>query len=256
VNKTTLLQMITSLSPKKSNGTILIVDDDVNTLEHYVKLVTNALPGYSVVSAQGGAIALEQINTNKPDLVMLDLLMPEVDGFTVLSHLRRSPMTASIPVIVLSGQVLSYEDVQKLNHPRVIYQTKGILTTVELSDELNKIINKTDSLPQHTSILVRSALAYLQENYNRVISLNEITEAIGASKSYLSRIFHAEMGVSLWEYLKRYRLQKAVDLLVRTDDSITDVAAMVGFDDIGYFSRVFHKAMGLSPRQYRQKSRG
>jgi signal transduction histidine kinase/DNA-binding LacI/PurR family transcriptional regulator/AraC-like DNA-binding protein len=255
VNQTTLLQMITSLSPMKSTGSILIVDDDLNTLDYYANLITTALPGYSVLSAQGGSVALELIHTNKPDLIILDLMMPEVDGFTVLTQIRSNPATTSIPVIILSGRVLSYEDVQKLNYPRVHYQTKGILSASETSDELQKVVNNSDPLPQHTSILVRSALAYLQENYSRAISLNEITEAIGVSKSYLSRIFHAEMGLSLWEYLKRYRVQKAVDLLVRTDNNITEVSAMVGFDDIGYFARVFHKAKGCSPREYRQRTR-
>jgi YesN/AraC family two-component response regulator len=175
-------------------------------------------------------------------------------GFTVLSLLRSNPSTTSIPVIILSGRVLSYEDVQKLNHPRVIYQTKGILSDDEMTGVLQKVVHKKDSLPQHTTILVRNTLAYLHENYSRSISLNEITEAIGASKSYLSRIFHAEMGLSLWEYLKRYRVQRAVDLLVRTDHNITEVSALVGFDDIGYFARIFHKVMGCSPREYRQRS--
>jgi AraC-like DNA-binding protein len=85
--------------------------------------------------------------------------------------------------------------------------------------------------------------------------LKEIADAIGVSKSYLSRIFHSEVGISVWEYLSRYRVLKARELLALTDESITDIAARVGFEDVGYFGRVFRRWAGHSPRSFRQQSR-
>jgi YesN/AraC family two-component response regulator len=108
---------------------------------------------------------------------------------------------------------------------------------------------------QPTGTLVKQATAYIQQNYSRSFSLVELSETIGVSKSYLSRIFKMDMGISLWDYLNRLRNQKAKELLLLTDENITEIAAEVGYEDVGYFSRVFHEFTGFSPRTYRQRAR-
>jgi transcriptional regulator GlxA family with amidase domain len=67
----------------------------------------------------------------------------------------------------------------------------------------------------------------------------------------LNRIFHQELGISPWDYLNRYRIDRAKGLLQATDLPITEVAAQVGFEDSAYFSRVFHREVGQSPRFFR-----
>jgi two-component system response regulator YesN len=62
-----------------------------------------------------------------------------------------------------------------------------------------------------------------------------------------------ETGIPLWDYLNRYRIQKAKELLLTTDESITAIAANVGYEDTSYFSRVFHEIAGCAPRAYRQQ---
>jgi signal transduction histidine kinase/AraC-like DNA-binding protein len=255
VGKRTLLDVIASLQPAAPSGSILVVDDDPQALEHYRALIAETLPDYAVRTAEGGSAALGILADEIPDLVILDLMMPDVDGFAVLEHLRRSPRTCSVPVIVLSGRVLSYEDVKRLDYPRVAYQTKDVLLAEETLAELQKALSSAESLAQPTSILVKRTLAYLHQNYSRILLLKEIADAIGVSKSYLSRIFHSEVGISVWEYLSRYRVLKARELLALTDESITDIAARVGFEDVGYFGRVFRRWAGHSPRAFRQQSR-
>jgi AraC-like DNA-binding protein len=255
VSRSTLLDVITSLQPPAPSRLILVVDDDPQALEHYRSLIAGALPDYVVRTAEGGSTALAILAVERPDLVILDLMMPDVDGFAVLEGMRRDPRTSSVPVIVLSGRVLSYEDVKRLDYPRVAFQTKGILSGEETLAEVQRTLSSAEVLPQPTSILVKRTLAHLHQNYSRTLLLKEVADAVGASKSYLSRIFHNEMGVSLWEYLGRYRVLKARDLLALTDESITDIAARVGFEDVGYFGRVFRRYTGQSPRTYRQQSR-
>jgi two-component system response regulator YesN len=63
-----------------------------------------------------------------------------------------------------------------------------------------------------------------------------------------------DTGISLWDYLNRFRIQKAKELLLLTDESITAIAADVGYEDISYFSRVFREIAGCSPRAFRQQS--
>ena len=69
----------------------------------------------------------------------------------------------------------------------------------------------------------------------------------------LSRIFRQELGLSPWEYLTRYRIRQARQLLRITNDSIADIALQVGFDDKAYFTRVFHRYTGCSPSIYRKR---
>jgi AraC-like DNA-binding protein len=75
---------------------------------------------------------------------------------------------------------------------------------------------------------------------------------VGVSKDYLSDIFRQELGLSPWDYLNRYRILHAKALLNSTNDSITNIALRVGFNDPSYFGRVFHEQVGLSPRAYKK----
>lgn len=202
---------------------------------------------------QSGKEALQRLAETIPDLVLLDLMMPEIDGFAVLQRLRSHPRTAAIPVIILTGKMLSYEDVKRLDFPKVTLQTKGVLTEAESITDIQSIFSSDSALPQPTSALVKQALAYIHQNYARSINLQELASTIGVSKSYLSRIFKLEADIPLWDYLNRFRIQKAKELLLLTSDSITEIATSVGFEDAGYFTRVFRSIMGCSPRAYKQQ---
>jgi transcriptional regulator GlxA family with amidase domain len=121
---------------------------------------------------------------------------------------------------------------------------------------MNRAIFGTDSLPAHTSGLVKQAIAYLHQNYTRSISRWEIAEAVGVSEDYLSRVFNRELNISPWDYLNRYRVLRSKHLLLHTTDTIGVIARQVGFKDQAYFSRVFHKLMGESPQVFRDSGSG
>jgi two-component system response regulator YesN len=111
----------------------------------------------------------------------------------------------------------------------------------------------TQKIFGHSStLLVKQASAFIQQNYTRSFSLEELSKEIGVSKSYLSRIFKTDTGISLWDYLNRYRIQKAKELLLLTDKNITAIADDVGYEDVSYFGRVFREIAGCSPRVFRQ----
>ncbi len=251
VGKQALRHVLDLLPQAAQPGEIWIIDDDPVAIQYYQELIGESLSEFRVQPVSGGKEAINLLAEGSPDLVLLDLMMPEVDGFQVLEHLRAHPKTASIPVIVLTGKMLTYEDVRRLDVPKVLLQTKGVLTAQESVSELQRILAATSQLPQPTSQLVKQAFAYIQQNYPRAFSLTELAETIGVSKSYLSRIFKLDTGISLWDYLNRYRIQKAKELLLLTDKSITEISAQVGYEDVGYFSRIFRGVSGCTPRAYR-----
>jgi ABC-type sugar transport system substrate-binding protein/AraC-like DNA-binding protein len=106
-----------------------------------------------------------------------------------------------------------------------------------------------------SSTLVKRAVAFIQQRYGAPLSRQEIADNLGVSKDYLGRVFQEELGFSLWEYLLRYRVLRAKELLRTTDYSVAEVAARVGFQDAAYFSRLFHQRTGCSPREYRSYER-
>jgi signal transduction histidine kinase/ABC-type sugar transport system substrate-binding protein/AraC-like DNA-binding protein/ActR/RegA family two-component response regulator len=248
----TLLEAINALRPARETGPILIVDDEAEARDFYQRLVNEALPGYPVLSAENGTVALASMEETVPSLVILDLMMPEVDGFMVLEKMRSRSETRQVPVLVMSGKLLSLEDIQRLDYARVTFQSKELLSDDEAVALLRKILEPGEALPQPTSILVKAAIAYLHQNYALPVTRQEIAQAVGVSSNYLSRIFRQEVGLSAWDCLNRFRIRKARELLLNSTDTITVIATQVGFDDSAYFSRVFRKHTGQSPQSYRQ----
>ncbi len=253
VAQSTLLDMFSAVIPTSGiKMPILVVDDDPQARGLYERLLTEAFPGVPLQFASDGQVALELLATLIPSLVILDLMMPRVDGFTVLEHIRKEPRLQLIPVLVMSGKLLTEDDARRLDYARVVFHSKDMLAPDEALAALRNVLNDSERLPQPTSALVKQIIAYLHQNYASALNRQHIARFVGVSERYLSEIFKQEIGLSPWEVLNRFRIQRARELLKMTDDSITDIAAQVGFDDPSYFGRVFNQQVGLSPKQYRQ----
>jgi len=119
---------------------VLVVDDNVQAVE----LVATALEakGYRVLRAYGGAEAIEVARRARPDLVILDLMMPEVSGFEVARALRDSEQTARIPILVLTAKDLTAEDRARLNGDVSAILAKASFSTSELLTELRRALPK------------------------------------------------------------------------------------------------------------------
>jgi signal transduction histidine kinase/ABC-type sugar transport system substrate-binding protein/AraC-like DNA-binding protein len=232
-------------------GTILIVDDDPQARTYYRDILSARYPQHEVICVENGREALNWLAENTPLLIVLDLLMPEVNGFEVLEYVRSQPRSRGVPVVVISGKLLTFDDIQRLNYNRTSLLPKGLLSETETVVFLEQAKTESAPLPQPTSQLVKQCLAYLHQNYSEPLRRKGIAEAIGVSENYLSQIFRQEMTISPWDYLNRYRIQKAKALLLDSPDKVTAIAAKVGFNDSAYFSRVFHKHTGKSPQEFR-----
>ena len=97
---------------------------------------------------------------------------------------------------------------------------------------------------------------YIQRNYSRKITLNDIAQELHANSSYLSRLYKKESGMNLFDVVLQKRIEKAKEYMEDTDRKIYEISQAVGFDDTGYFSRVFKKYSGMSPREYQNRKRG
>ena len=184
--------------------------DDPEARELYRSIVADGLPGYPVRTAADGTVALSEMSQELPCLVILDLMMPEMDGFEVLNWMRGGEKTRRVPVLILSGRMLTLDDIQRLEqHALVTFQSKDILTDDETTAAVHRLLLGTDSLPPQTSALVKRTVLYLQQNYASPLSRREIADAIGVSENHLSRIFRRELGITPWDYLNRFRIKQA-----------------------------------------------
>jgi len=100
---------------ESSCQTILIVDDDPGVLDMHAQIVRAKFPQDQVLLASGGREALQLLQTGHPNLVLLDLMMPEVDGFGVLEAMQKMETARQVPVIVISAKTLTEEEMTRLN---------------------------------------------------------------------------------------------------------------------------------------------
>lgn len=231
---------------------LLIVDDNPRTLEMYVRIVQEQPAPYRALTARNGREALAVLETEHPDLILLDLAMPEMDGFGVLEAMRENETARDIPVIVLTGQVLTEHAMARLNRGVTTILEKGMFSVEDTLAHIEAALLGKQKLGGEAQRLVRRAMAYLHEHYTEAISREELARHVGMNSDYLTYCFRKELGMTPIAYLNRYRINQAKLLLAERQLSITEVGMAVGFSDSGYFSRVFRKEVGVSPEAYRR----
>lgn len=95
------------------------------------------------------------------------------------------------------------------------------------------------------------SLKYINANYYSQITLHELADTLHISEQYLSHLFHSETGITFRSYLKKYRIDKAIELMQLSELSLTQIGELVGYADYAYFSRMFRSVTGISPKYYR-----
>jgi len=119
--------------------------------------------------------------------------------------------------------------------------------------------NMTTKKAEHENQLIARARDYIQENYARDLSLDEVSRKMDLSPYYFSKLFKEETGSNFVEYVTGLRLQKAKELLLKEEYreySMKEICAEVGYGDPNYFSRIFKKNVGMTPTEYRESKRG
>jgi signal transduction histidine kinase/DNA-binding LacI/PurR family transcriptional regulator/AraC-like DNA-binding protein len=232
--------------------TVLIVDDTAHMRDLHRRIVGEALPNAQIAEAVHGRAALDYLAEHTPDLILLDLMMPELDGFGVLEALHAEPRTRAIPVLVLSARPLDDADLARLQRGVAGILAKGLFSIEETISHITAALQRQRRLSSQTRRLVHRALAFMHEHYAEALSRDLIAAHVGVNENYLSECFQAEMGLAPMTYLTRYRISRARTLLEQSDAAITAIAIAVGFNDSAYFSRVFQREVGMSPRAYRR----
>jgi signal transduction histidine kinase/DNA-binding LacI/PurR family transcriptional regulator/CheY-like chemotaxis protein len=244
-------QLAQVLAPSAKAQTILVVDDDPGTLDLHSRLVEQT--GCGVLTARNGREALALLEHSRPDLILLDLMMPEMDGFAVLDALRARESTRDIPVVILTARLLSDADLERCNRGVASILGKGLFTAQEMLQHLEAALERRSPLGGATRQLVRRAMAYIHAHYAESLNREVIADHIGISPDYLTDCFHQALGITPLSYIRRYRIRQACELLRTTDQPITQVALSVGFSDSAHFTHTFQRETGMTPKAYRRQ---
>lgn len=178
-------------------------------------------------------------------------------GIKAESYLSLANLSFKNPVFKCSnGDFVKkcFEDMRKsteLNYGKE-FRLQGLLAVFlsELIEEQGKNIT-IDS--NYKELYIKKSLQFIETNYHRKITVSEIAENIGLNKNYFSTFFRENMGVTPQEYLVKFRMNKACELISNEGLTISDISRSVGYTDPLGFSKIFKKVKGVSPRNYREK---
>jgi signal transduction histidine kinase/AraC-like DNA-binding protein len=235
-----------------SSFTFLVVDDNPNVVATHTWLLQSQLPTSRVLQANNGRQALDVMKRTHPDLVLLDLMMPELNGFEVLTGMQQDPDLCDIPVVVLTAKSLTDEAVSRLTKGVTAVLGKGLFSAEETLSRVEAALRVDRGSPRETREIVRQAMVYLHEHYAEPLTRQDVADHVNLSARHLDRCFCEQTGITPMTYLNRFRLRQARRLLQNSALNIGDIALAVGFADSAYFSRVFRKDTGMSPTDYRR----
>jgi DNA-binding response OmpR family regulator len=258
---------------------ILIVDDSafeqrllvdlLSEMPYKVSVAFNGLQGYNLALA------------NHPDLILLDVRMPDMDGYTACRLLKANPATQDIPVIFLTGADADEERIMGLSIGGVDYVSKpfspgelaariqvhlnlaqrfhGAAQAAGAASGTNAAADADDGTapgsPLGTdpdAVTVAAAKRLIADNLASLPGLAEIARSVGTYREKLSQVFREQTGMTVFSYIREARIRRGEELLRDTDIDVQDIALLIGFNNAGNFATAFRERLGVTPTAYRQ----
>lgn len=253
---------------------LIVEDEDIIRKGLVYAIPWNDMECVVVGEAANGVEGVAQIENLHPDIVMVDINMPVKDGLEMLQETAPSHYFSAI---VLSGYS-SFDYAKTAMHLGVTeYLLKPIdrdelRTAVENAKRQQKMRHAWEDLQQgqnkllHTQLLnepiddetdqvVGEMLNFISNNFSKKITMQDVVRHLNYSEAFLNRRFKKVIGMTFTEYLNRFRIQRAIEILSDGTSSPQEVGYQCGFSTSKYFKDVFHKYVGCSPREYRETAR-
>lgn len=181
------------------------------------------------------------------DLSLNDLQLLSLN--IVLTGIRKMPFMQFQLNEYLGRNILSLESISRF---QTIEQLKNWI--INIIKSMNELMLK-ESMPEKQD-LVSKAKEYMNKNFNKEVSLNDISERFFINPYYFSQLFKKKTGETYQTYMTRLRVSRAVKLLEETDLKIYEICQMVGYSDTNHFNKVFEKSMGVKPSEYKKQTVG
>ncbi len=222
---------------------------------------------YSVVEAVNGREGIEKAKKIIPDLIISDIMMPEVDGYELCAVLKKDVQTSHIPIIMLTAKASDQSMIQGLETGADDYITKPFNTKILLT-RIRNLINlrrglqekiQRDLVLQPTEIAVSSVDQEFMKELKKAIEKNMSDEEFSVDKlakillmgrATLNRKIKAITGESPNQFIQSYRLKRAAQLLKANFGNVTEVSFEVGFSSSAYFTKCFREKFHQPPHTY------
>ena len=247
---------------------VLIVEDNLDLRNHMTSLLTDR---FEVRLAIHGAEGLEIAKEIIPDIIITDLMMPEMDGIELSNALKQEEKTSHIPLVLLTAKADRDTKLEGLQTGADDFLTKPfdneeLVTRVDnlivqrkkLQEKYAKKITLSPSEIDITSpdeVFIQKALKVVDQNLsNSDFSVELFQQEMAMSRMQLHRKLKGLTNFSASEFIRDLRLQRASDLLSKNGINITEVAYGCGFNSISYFTQCFKEKFGVSPSKYDEKA--
>lgn len=250
---------------EKNKPLAFVVDDN----EDIVSFLESSLSLYfRVMTASNGYEAWQKIPEALPDIVVSDIMMPEVDGNELCRWIKSDSRTQQIPVILLTAKHGVEDTVESLSIGADDYMTKPFNVEVlllRMRKLLDLYANKSetrliDPAPSEVKItsmdeqLVTNAIKYVEENISRTtLSVEELSQSLGMSRVHLYKKLLQITGKTPIEFIRIIRLKRAAQLLRESGRNVSEIAYQLGFNNPKYFAKYFKEEFGVLPSVYQSQ---
>ncbi|CAN5910517.1 hypothetical protein BH24BAC1_BH24BAC1_41050 [soil metagenome] len=246
------------------SGSILVVEDNAD-LRHF--LAGCLSESYEVNETENGGECYRIAIETGPDLIISDIMMPGMDGVSLCQKLKEDERTSHIPFILLTAKADAESKLNSLKTGADDYLTKPF-STEELLLRVDNLIRQRQKLREMFSRkltfqpggqtvdsadaqFLQKVLSVLEENMaNADFDVDAFSRAIGMSRAHLNRKLAAVVNQSANELVRTFRLKRAADLLQQNQNSVAEIAFMVGFSSPNYFTKCFRDQYGVAPSEY------
>ena len=245
---------------------ILIIEDNTDVRAY----LRSCLPEqYYVQEAINGKAGVEKAIEQVPDLIISDVMMPEMDGFEVCTTLKNDERTSHIPVILLTAKADDASRMSGYRHGADAYLIKPfnreeLLVRMEQMLTLRKklqaryaridpeiMIRKEEEFQQEDAFITKVRQTVLEHLEDPNYAIPQLCKSLLISRTQLHNKLVALTGRSTSHVIRTIRLQRGKELLQQTDQQVAEIAYSVGFSDPNYFSRCYHEEYGVTPSEDR-----
>jgi len=237
---------------------VLLIEDERGIRETIVEMMKKV--GFKVASASTGAEGLNFVHRKKIDIVVCDIMMPEMSGFEFLIEMRKNPETELLPVIFLTAKVELEDKLHGLNIGANDYITKPfeikelIVRVKNRVIEHRMLIQKTIKEPgklmleSDNDAFLRRINQVLTEYIDyRDLDVNFVANKLNVSRSTLQKKIKRVLNKNITTFIREYRLKQAHNLLLSGCGNISEIAQKTGFNSVSYFSLSFKGTYGIAP---------
>jgi DNA-binding response OmpR family regulator len=259
------------VTPPRTIPRLLIIDDRPDSVALLVSYLGDK--AVEILVALDGADGVAKAFSGRPDLILLDILMPGMDGLAVCAQLKADPRTVGVPVIFLSASNAIEDKLKGFSLGAVDYITKPfseeeVLARVFVHLHAKRKIDCLETMAANRALervgdqafpddaLFANAVSALEERMADPPGLIELARELATNERKLTDIFRQRVGMTVFDYFSELRLETARHLLDGSGMRVQTISAQVGYRNAGDFTRAFRRRYGVSPREYRQAKGG